>query len=392
MRGLRIAYVAFEPYPNSKGSGTRITQMVGALANAGASVRLITLASDGAHIELPQGVDHRQVLLAEHNYLSRALMFREGVARLLAEQRPDVVHVRGIFEGQAGMDYSRRNATPLVFEVNGLPSVELRYHYPQLDRAQGMVDKLAIMERRVLDAADVVITQSRTTRRFLHKHGLGDDTPTFVLPNGADPTSYLPPAEPTRRDAIELFYSGSLAPWQGLFELLAAVRRARRERDVRLRVAGPARRRWRRHLARWLRKLELTDHVELLGAVDRSQLPALVANSDVCLAPLRRDVRNTVQGCSPIKLFEYMSAARPIISTDIPCVREIVRDGKTGVLIGSSQPRRLAKAILDLADRPDRRERYGAAARQRVIDAATWSHRRQRLVEIYRDDVASARA
>ena len=44
LAGLRVAYVAFEGFPNSKGSGTRIRQMTQALSDAGAEVHLVSLA------------------------------------------------------------------------------------------------------------------------------------------------------------------------------------------------------------------------------------------------------------------------------------------------------------------------------------------------------------
>ena len=49
LAGVRVAYAAFEPFPNAKGSGTRISQMLRALAEAGAEVRLYSLP--GHHAE-----------------------------------------------------------------------------------------------------------------------------------------------------------------------------------------------------------------------------------------------------------------------------------------------------------------------------------------------------
>src|SRR5690606_28152914 len=43
LKGLRVAYAAFEPFPNAKGSGTRMARLLEALAGAGAEITLFTL-------------------------------------------------------------------------------------------------------------------------------------------------------------------------------------------------------------------------------------------------------------------------------------------------------------------------------------------------------------
>ena len=119
------------------------------------------------------------------------------------------------------------------------------------------------------------------------------------------------------------------------------------------------------------------------GPLDRRRLATVVADSDICVAPLRRDLRNREQGCSPIKIFEYMSAARPVLSTDLPCIREIIRPDVTGVAVSSARPSVLAQHLLQLAEDAALRRRLGARARDEILKHATWQHRREALVEQY---------
>ena len=79
----RVAYAAFEPFPNAKGSGTRISQMLRALAEAGAEVRLYSLPGSHSEHLLPAGVEHCPLEFWEPNFLRRALAFRDRVAREL---------------------------------------------------------------------------------------------------------------------------------------------------------------------------------------------------------------------------------------------------------------------------------------------------------------------
>ena len=387
---LRVAWLALEPFPNSKGSGTRISELSRGLLEAGVELHLVTLAPKSGTATLPGGLDgivHHPVRLAEANYLARALAFRDRVARILLSIRPDVVHYRGIFEGQAALDHASRRSIPAVFEVNGLPSVELPYHYPAVGRSLELLGRLRDLEARVLHASDFVLTQSEATASFLRGRGLG--TAPIVIPNGADlqhfgSSTSMGPLDRTPT----VLYAGTLAPWQGVAELLMATRRVHRVRPVEVVLAGPVRRRWRKQLDRMIRRLKVAEVVHVTGSLERRSLAERIRSATVCVAPLRRDPRNKGQGCCPIKLFEYMAAAKPVISTDLPCVREIV-DPTRGVLTSSPRPSLVAEAIVDLLDDPERAQALGVQGRCFIEREATWAHRRAALVQFYERVVSS---
>lgn len=391
LAGLRVAFAALEGYPNRKGSGVRITETVRALAARGAEVTLLTLQGDARPPPLPPGVEHRPLRILDDNYLSRALTFRAHVARALYALRPDVVHMRGPFEGRAGLEHARAARARFVFEVNGLPSVELRYHHPRAASAPELLRKLRAEEEALLRAADQVLTQSQATLRFLRLRAKAPLARGAVVPNGADPALFRPGPRPSGA-RLELLYAGSLAPWQGLTEVLLAMRQARRQVDLRLTAVGPARRGWTKALRAAARGYKVDDLLELADATDRERLAEQVRAADVCLAPLARDTRNRVQGCSPIKLFEYMSAGRAVLASDLPCVREIVEDGRTGRLFKASNPHRLRDALLDLARDTEGRARLGARARRFVEAEATWAHRHAAIGQVYEDLLCSTEA
>ncbi len=375
----RVAYIAFEPFPNAKGSGTRICATVGALVDAGFEVDLVTLRG-GDELEVPPGVRLHPIALYERNFLVRALAFRDAVGRRLEALRPDIVHFRGIFEGQAALSFAQRSGAPAVFEANGLPSVELQYHYPSVGKSMQMLTRLRELEAQTLAAADVVLTQSQTTLGFLRGRGLPERTPAHVIPNGANPPQQT--GRWVSRPRARVLYAGTLSPWQGVSELLMAARRCARERDIEFVLAGPVRRRWRTQLERHLRRLNVESHVSIAGALGRASLAEQMLDADICVAPLRRDTRNKTQGCSPIKLYEYMASARPVIATDLPCVREIVDDDR-GILVSTPRPKVLAEQILSTLEDAPGRQAMGLTARAWVRDNATWAHRREEIQAVY---------
>ena len=70
----------------------------------------------------------------------------------------------------------------------------------------------------------------------------------------------------------------------------------------------------------------------------------------------------------PKSLLEAAACQKPMISTDVPGCREIVRPNETGLLVSPDDPSALATAIATLADSHTLRARYGLAARKHVVE------------------------
>ena len=79
-----------------------------------------------------------------------------------------------------------------------------------------------------------------------------------------------------------------------------------------------------------------------------------------------------------------MSVGRPVVSTDVGSIRDVVEEGETGHLVPPGDVEKLTKRIFDLLSDPLRAHVMGAAARNRVV--ARWSidamvHGYERLIE-----------
>jgi len=378
----RVLYAAFDVVPSPKGASTHVAQFVAGLTGAGHEVTLVTPRAPGlATEEAFAGARLLRVgTPGGGNFLTRALEFGEEVARLAFALGPlDVGHFRSLWGGLPLLATGAARRT--VFEANSLSSVELPFHYPAL-RGTPTLEKIRRLELQVLRESDAVVCVSRVTRSFLASLG-ADARRIEVIPNGVDGAAFRATPLPPRdgREPVAL-YVGTLADWQGLSALVDALPAVLARRPLRLRIVGRGRSRQRKDLAKRVRRLGLEDRVEVLPAVPHHEVPALVAGADVCVAPLGYNERNVVQGCCPLKVLEYMAGGRPVVASNLPVVRELLREERDALLVPPDAPAALADALLRVLEDERLARRLGAHAARRA-ERFTWKRAQKRLLKLY---------
>ena len=105
-------------------------------------------------------------------------------------------------------------------------------------------------------------------------------------------------------------------------------------------------------------------------ALPEAELARFKQHALLSLAPLKDCSRNVVQGCAPLKILESLAAGTPVIASDLPAVREIMRDGEHGRLIAPDRPGELARAIRVALDYPERADADGRRPRAPISPAS----------------------
>jgi glycosyltransferase involved in cell wall biosynthesis len=124
-------------------------------------------------------------------------------------------------------------------------------------------------------------------------------------------------------------------------------------------------------------ELGLSDRVKFTGQVPRDQVPQLLEEADVLVMP-HTTTPLSERHASPLKLFEYMAAGRPIVASNLQAVREVLRDGENSCLVHAADPAALASGIAKVLSDGDASERMARAAFRDASDY-TWDRRAQRL-------------
>ncbi|MBD3768073.1 MAG: glycosyltransferase, partial [Gammaproteobacteria bacterium] len=85
----------------------------------------------------------------------------------------------------------------------------------------------------------------------------------------------------------------------------------------------------------------------------------------------------------PNKMFEYMSAGLPIITSIFPLWREIVEGNQCGLCVDPLDPQAIGEAIQYLIDNPVEAEQMGKNGRQAVEQKYNWTIEEQKLLDLY---------
>ncbi|MBE0672652.1 MAG: glycosyltransferase family 4 protein [Anaerolineales bacterium] len=380
----KILYTAFDIVPSPKGASTHILHNILGLVNGNFDVHLIT-PNDGL-LPPEDTIDGARVTRVSQdltqNFLARAVHFGRSIASHIAlHPEYDVVHFRNIWDGFHIAQNKTRYGYKTLFEVNGLPSIELKYHYPGLDSE--LLSKIKEQEIATLHLSDAIVCPSRVTRDYIASLGLNRKLVT-VIPNGVSPSDFSPSPLPHRDGRIPvLLYIGTLADWQGLEIVIKSIPKILEQQPVQLQIVGRGRSRQRKMLAKQIRKLGIEEHVIVQPAVPHHEIPALIANADICVAPLGLNDRNVTQGACPIKLLEYMAAGRPLLASNMPIVRELVREDVDALLFSPNDPDDLARQTLALLNDFELSQRLAKSASERALTKFTWHESQKKLLRVY---------
>jgi glycosyltransferase involved in cell wall biosynthesis len=87
----------------------------------------------------------------------------------------------------------------------------------------------------------------------------------------------------------------------------------------------------------------------------------------------------------PVKLFEYMSASLPVIASDFPLWREIVKGAGAGLLVDPQSTDAISDAMVWLIDNPEQAKEMGKNGKRAVEEKYNWNIESKKLIAMYRD-------
>jgi glycosyltransferase involved in cell wall biosynthesis len=369
MAPLRLLYVVTEDWYFL----SHRLPMARAARAAGFDVHVATRVVDGGPAIAREGFSLHSVPFARGRLSPRgSIASIRALRRIHREVEPAIVHHVAV---QAAVLGSLAALSRPVASVNAMTG--LGYAFTSGSMKAAVLRPLMAAAARILfnGPQRIVLVQNPDDRDNMLALGIAADRIALIPGSGVDVDSLRPLPEPEGPPTIA--FVGRLLDDKGIRTLVAAHRLLReRGSPVELLIAGtpdPANPASisEEEAAGWNREAGIA----WLGHV--SDISALWSRVHIAVLPSRREGL-------PKSLLEAAACGRPMISSDVPGCREVVRPRETGLLVPPDQPAALAAAIGQLASSPDLRALYGAAARRLAVERFSADSIGRQTVDLYR--------
>ena len=129
-----------------------------------------------------------------------------------------------------------------------------------------------------------------------------------------------------------------------------------------------------------------------MGYVDQKSIYEKMSVMDVLLMPYQKQVSigidstDTSKWMSPMKMFEYMSASVPIVSSNLPVLREVLIDNKNSILVKPDDVNEWSNALENLFNKPDLAIRLSENSYKDYQNKYTWNIRAQGILQLFPND------
>jgi glycosyltransferase involved in cell wall biosynthesis len=389
---VRILYLADIRFPLERANGIQSMETCHALARRSHDVHMIVRPDTAQPPRDPYvfyGLPRIAPLTIEHapvtgpSFARRLGYLAFGMGRAIGRDRPDVILTRdlGVAAFQVGLPDLVR--PPVVYESHGyapdvaaaLPSLVATATAPSARKLR----RLASREAAVWHKAEGVVTLTRALAADLEQR-FGTRPRVAVVPDGVRLDETPAPAAPASGRPV-VAYAGHLYAWKGVDLLLEALR-ALPEADG-LIVGGHDREPDLARTKAVADRLGVAARVTFTGLIEPPRVREQLARATVLVLPNPESAISS-RFTSPLKLFEYMAAGKPIVASDLPALREVLSPDDNAVLVAPGDVAALAVGIRRLIDDPALASRIAAQAARDVADYS-WDRRAERLEALLSD-------
>ena len=289
-----------------------------------------------------------------------------------AEQRARNALYFAEFFGRSGVDhvhvhFANRAAHTALFvkEISGIP-FSVTAHGQDFMKDLGSDDLL----REICAAAEFVAAETDYSRDLLRQRCPNSAAKIHRVYNGIDLERFPALGDETARPAVAPYHLprivsvGRLVAFKGFDNLIdACAELARRRIDFVCDIIGDGP--LRETLQEKVKRLDLSSRVNLLGSLSQAAVLDKLQATDIFALASTTDAQGATD-IFPTVILEAMASARPVVSTRLAGIPELVVDGQTGMLAPPGDFTALADALEQLMRDPELRLRFGHAGRARI--------------------------
>jgi glycosyltransferase involved in cell wall biosynthesis len=219
----------------------------------------------------------------------------------------------------------------------------------------------------VVAATDHILQKFTSAKKAIcvHNYPVVGDFPTTSAGHSSD-------------DAFKIIYEGHITKDKGIEQTIKAIELIEDVDGIRLQLCGRfIDAKYERHIKR----LKGYKNVDYLGWLDKSALYLKLREAVVgiiCLSPTGNNVN-----ALPNKLFEYMAAGLPLITSDFPIWKDLLAENKCGLTVNPLNPKDIAEKIMYLYNNPEEAKKMGENSRKAASTKYNWESEKNVLLDLY---------
>ncbi len=201
------------------------------------------------------------------------------------------------------------------------------------------------MEIRALKGSDALITISF----WLKNYAKNFNRRVLFFPTGFEREIFKKGIKNSSRKKLGipkehkiLMYSG-INLREGLEDLIYSMKYFSKNKNIKLYIVGGLPKQVIK-FRRISKELNLENNIIFIRSIPHEKNPDYLNASDFLISPYSRN-KNTEYFASPLKVFEYMAVEKPIIATNVGCLKGILEDGKNAILVEAENPKSMAEGI-----------------------------------------------
>ncbi len=306
--------------------------------------------------------------------------WKKFVSGILEAEKFDVIHIHDLPLVKVGVEMKRRFGIPLVVDLHeNWPALiaDAKHTNTFLGKLLSSNTQWQRYEQSQLKNVDSIITVVDEMKDRIVKVGV-DPKKVFVVSNYLNINSF-PKVNVPLSNKTSIFYGGGLNEHRGLQIAIRGIALLKnRVKDIELIIAGNGS--YMPELKRLSEELGATKQVVFLGKMKQEDLLVEMMKSRVALIPHLRSIQT--DNSSPNKLFQYMYAEKPILSSDCNSLKRIIESGNIGLVYKDNSPEDFAKKLIQLIEQNNDNV-FGKNGRALVIEKYNWNMQQSVFPKIY---------
>jgi len=374
---MKLIYIANARIPTERAHGIQIMKMCEGFSSQGLKVELVIPGRKNQikeniwqyysqkpsfEIEYLKIIDFMRISIPRVSFWLQSRSFLKAVILFLKKEKADIIYSRDLVFVKRLSSFHKN----VFYEMHSLPR---SFNKNDLEKVKG------------------IITITQGLKDALIKKGISEDK-ILIAPDGVDLDKFdIKITKQEARKKLNLpqdkkiaLYTGHLYEWKGATVLLKAAQNfqfsiSNFQNILFIFVGGTE-----KDVSSFKHQVSIIklNNVLVVGHRPYQEIPYWLKAADVLILPNSAQEPISKYWTSPMKMFEYMASQRPIVTSDLPSIREVL-DENNAILAEPDSPHGLAEGIKRALKNPDFSDKISAKAWE-TVQEYTWNKRTGRIL------------